>query len=157
MSTCRWCGDRITWVKRPDGNSYYPPFEVTDRTEFDEYILEWRNGVWHATPIDDDAERTPIKLLRHKCEQYEQKSVVIPKDWDNHEVHLKMHDTARLAFAERNMQLKCEEKHYTLEQLLALSVRLSVNCPKCRAKKFEWCCYVNTPQDHTKVLHKERR
>lgn len=164
MSICRYCGQDVVWIKRPNSEAYFPPFADSHALGNLDYEVSWdaELGDWRAEPIDTSI---TVKLVPHRCEARLQK---IEQDRAERDAR----HAARMAAYAQGLEEPAEPPEPEIrtevrwvekwrdpkpEKFVTIALRLKQKCPTCGAKPFVWCTYISDPEQETTQLHTMRR
>lgn len=144
MSRCKYCQEPVSWLQRANG-SWYPPFEYDDQLETMEYVVEWKDGNWTATPTNQDLQ---VKVQPHACLQR-----AVAADEHRTGLQLLAEPAPRVEIQFRERTVRVQPTH---DALIKVAKQLRRKCTKCNAEAFVWCSKVAEPDVETKQLHWER-
>jgi len=164
MSICRYCGNDVVWIKRPNSEAWFPPFEDSEALGRLDYEVTWdgETGDWRATPTD----RTlTVKLAPHRCEVRLQRILQERAERDaKHERVMRAFETGEAEplptdppVPELRIEYIEKWRDPKPDKLVTIALRLRERCPTCGAMPFVWCTYKLAPDEPTTQLHTMRR
>lgn len=164
MSICRYCGQDVVWIKRPNSEAFFPPFEDSEALGRLDYEVTWDQdtGDWRATPTDRSL---TVKLSPHKCEARLQKILQERAERDaRHAKVMRAFETGEVepvppVSPPSPPEVRWVEKWRdpAPDKLITIALRLRERCPTCGAMPFVWCHYKRAPDEPTSQLHTMRR
>lgn len=166
MSICRYCGHDVVWIKRPNSEAYFPPFEDSHQLGRLDYEVTWDEemGDWRAAPVD---KALTVKLAPHRCEARLQKIAQDRAERDaKHAMRMAAYETGvDTDDLPANVEpvIRTEVRYVERwrdpapEKLITVALRLRERCPTCGAMPFVWCHYKLAPDELTTQLHTMRR
>jgi len=161
MSICRYCGHDVVWIKRPNTEAFFPPFEDSEALGRLDYEVAWdsETGDWRATPADRSL---TVKLAPHRCEARLQKIQQERAERDaRHERVMRALAAGEAESIEPEpapeLRIEYIEKWRDPppEAYLKIARRLALPCPTCGAAPLDWCTY-KAEGGQTSQLHVKR-
>jgi len=153
MSQCKYCLDQIIWIQKPNG-AWFPPFNSTPELKSLQYELHWDEELndWIASPLDKGLS---LKLSMHECPvraelkrrqaEEEEEMATLPPPPIGTVASPLVRTFERVVY-----------RNPDPDKLIKVAKRLSIECPTCQADPFDWCTYLNNPEEKTTNLHTSR-
>lgn len=164
MSICKDCGQDILWIRRPDSEKFFPPFDDSHRLGQLDYEVSWdtERGDWQAIVLDDVV---TVKLTQHRCEVRRQRVTEERAEKDaRHAARMRAYEESAAEPPEPPEPIVRTEVQYVErwrdpapDKLITIALRLRERCPTCGALPFVWCHYKLAPDEPTTQLHTSRR